>query len=115
VPLKYAIDENNCIFLTKGKCRVCEKVCPSGAINFEDKERKVVLHVGSVVLSTGFDTYDPAQYDTFGYTKSPNILTSIEFERILSSSGPFDGHLIRPSDNKEPEKNSMASMHRIQR
>ncbi len=104
MPLKYAIDEDNCIFLTKGKCRVCEKVCPSGAVNFEDKERKVVLHVGSVVLSTGFDTYDPAQYDTFGYTKSPNILTSIEFERILSSSGPFDGHLIRPSDNKEPER-----------
>jgi heterodisulfide reductase subunit A2 len=104
VPLKYAIDENNCIFLTKGKCRVCEKVCPSGAINFEDKEKKTVLHVGSVVLATGFDTYDPAQYDTFGYARSPNILTSIEFERMLSSSGPFDGHLIRPSDNKEPEK-----------
>ena len=104
MPLKYAIDENNCIFLTKGKCRVCEKVCPSGAINFEDKEKKTVLHVGSIVLSTGFDTYDPAQYDTFGYTKSPNILTSIEFERMLSSSGPFGGHLIRPSDNKEPEK-----------
>jgi len=60
--------------------------------------------VGSIILSTGFDTYDPAIYDTFGYTKSPNIITSLEFERILSSSGPFGGHLIRPSDNKEPEK-----------
>jgi len=60
--------------------------------------------VGSVILAPGFETFDPAIRDTYGYKRSPNILTSLEFERILSSSGPSAGRLTRPSDNKEPER-----------
>jgi heterodisulfide reductase subunit A2 len=104
VPLKYAIDAENCIYLTKGKCRACEKLCPSKAINFEDKKESLHLKVGAVVLSDGGKAYDPALHDTYGYSKYPNILTSLEFERILSSSGPYGGHLVRPSDHKEPKK-----------
>jgi heterodisulfide reductase subunit A2 len=104
VPLKYAIDADHCIFFEKGKCKACEKFCPSGAINFEDKEKELTLHVGSIVLCPGFETFDPSVHDTFGYNRSPNIVTSIEFERILAASGPYKGHLIRPSDSKEPEK-----------
>jgi len=104
VPLKYAIDDKNCIYLTKGKCRTCEKVCPAGAINYEDKGRDLDLQVGSIVLALGGQVFDPAVHDTYGYAKHPNIVTSLEFERILSSSGPYGGHLVRPLDHKEPKK-----------
>jgi len=104
VPLKYAIDPEQCIYLTKGKCRACEKLCPSGAINFEDKKRELTLKVGSIILSQGSETFDPGTHDTYGYKTNPNIVTSLEFERILSSSGPYGGHMVRPSDGKEPKK-----------
>ncbi|OEU63425.1 MAG: heterodisulfide reductase [Desulfobacterales bacterium S5133MH16] len=107
VPLKYVIDPEQCIYFrkkTKGKCKACEKFCPSQAINFHDQERKLTLNVGAVVLAQGSRAFDPAVHDTFGYTKHPNIVTSLEFERILSASGPYGGHLVRPSDKKEPDK-----------
>jgi heterodisulfide reductase subunit A len=104
VPLKYAIDADQCIYFKKGKCKACEKFCPAQAINFDDRETELTLKVGAVVLSQGSRTFDPAVHDTFGYTKHPNIVTSLEFERILSASGPYGGHLVRPSDKKEPEK-----------
>ena len=104
VPLKYAIDAESCIFLTRGKCGNCEKVCPTNAINFNDKAKEFTLNVGSVIISSGIKPYDPSEHDVYGYTKSKNIVTSLEFERILSSAGPYEGHLVRPSDKKEPKK-----------
>jgi len=104
VPLKYAIDPVHCIFLTKGKCRVCEKLCPAKAINFEEKERELTIQAGAIIIAPGCEVFDPEAYNIYGYHRSPNILTSLEFERILSASGPFGGHLIRPSDKKEPKK-----------
>lgn len=104
VPLKYAIDPVNCIFLTKGRCKVCEKLCPAKAINFDDKEKELTLQVGAIIVSLGCEVFDPKAYNIYGYQRSPNIVTSLEFERMLSASGPFGGHLIRPSDKKEPKK-----------
>jgi heterodisulfide reductase subunit A len=104
VPLKYAIDPTHCIFLTKGRCKVCEKLCPAKAINFEDKESELTLQVGAIILSTGCEVFDPKVYDVYGYQRSPNIVTSLEFERMLSASGPLGGHLVRSSDKKEPKK-----------
>jgi heterodisulfide reductase subunit A len=104
VPLKYAIDPDQCIYLKKGKCRACEKFCPTGAIKFDDAKKDIELKVGAVIISSGCEVYDPATHDVYGYGKSPNIVTSLEFERILSSSGPYGGHLIRPSDKREPKK-----------
>ena len=104
VPLKYAIDPDQCIYLIKGKCQACEKFCPSQAIDFEDQKKELTLNVGSVVLAPGSEAFDPGIHDTYGYKKYPNIVTSLEFERILSASGPYSGHLVRPSDQKEPEK-----------
>jgi len=104
VPLKYAIDSEKCIFFKNGRCKACEKFCPTGAINFDDQKKDLILKVGSVILATGVRAYDPATHDIYGYGKSPNIVTSLEFERILSASGPFGGHLVRPSDKKEPKK-----------
>jgi heterodisulfide reductase subunit A2 len=104
VPLKYCIDPAQCIYLIRGKCKGCEKFCPTNAINFEDKYKDITLNVGAVVLASGSGAYNPGIYDTFGYSQSANIITSLEFERILSASGPYGGHLVRPSDKAEPEK-----------
>ncbi len=104
VPLKYAIDAANCIFLTKGRCKVCEKLCPAKAINFEDKEKELTIQTGAIIISPGCEVFDPKVYDVYGYQRSPNVVTSLEFERMLSASGPLGGHLIRPSDKKEPKK-----------
>jgi heterodisulfide reductase subunit A len=104
VPLKYVIDKDNCIYFQKGKCRACEKFCPTNAVNFEDKEERTRLQVGAVVLAPGFEAFDPSGFDTYQYAAFPNVVTSMEFERILSSTGPYQGHLRRPSDQKEPEK-----------
>jgi len=104
VPLKYAVDPTHCIFLTKGRCKVCEKVCPAKAVNFEDKEKELTIQTGAIIISPGCEVFDPKAYDVYGYQRSPNIVTSLEFERMLSASGPLGGHLIRASDKKEPKK-----------
>ncbi len=105
VPLKYAIDYDNCIYFQKdGKCGFCKKVCPADAVDFDQKEEKVKISVGSVVVAPGFAAYDPKDFDTYQYTQYDNVITSVEMERILSATGPFQGHLVRPSDKKEPKK-----------
>ena len=97
VPLKYAIDAENCIYLQKGKCGACEKYCPSGAINFNDTKKTITLKVGSVIMAPGFKTFDPVGIENYSYTNLPDVVTSMEFERILSATGPYAGHLMRPS------------------
>ncbi len=104
VPLKYAIDAAHCIFFEKGKCRACEKFCPADAVDFKQTETLHRINVGAVILSPGFAPYSPAGVDRYGYGVLPNVVTSMEFERILSASGPFEGHLVRPSDHQEPKK-----------
>ncbi len=106
VPLKYVIDPDTCIyFKKKGKCAACKKFCPTEAVDFDQKEQVVTLNVGSVILSPGFVPFDPSRFDNYQYANFPNVITSMEFERILSASGPTMGHITRPSkDNKEPKK-----------
>jgi heterodisulfide reductase subunit A2 len=103
VPLKYCLDEANCIYFEKGKCRACEKFCPADAIKLDQKEQIHRIEVGSVILAPGFQAFNPQVYD-YGYGRHPNVITSTEFERILSASGPFEGHLQRPSDKQTPKK-----------
>ncbi|MEW6618469.1 MAG: CoB--CoM heterodisulfide reductase iron-sulfur subunit A family protein [bacterium] len=105
VPLKYVIDDKNCLRLAKGKkCGLCEKFCEAKAIDFEQKEDKVSINVGSIIIASGFKPFDSTVYDTYGYKKYLNVVTSIEFERFLSASGPHGGHLLKPSDKKHPKK-----------
>ncbi len=104
VPLKYAIRGDACIKLTKDKCGNCEKLCPTGAINYDDQPEDATLNVGSVILAPGFAPFDPSKYDSYNYANHPNVITSMEMERILSASGPTMGHLVRMSDNTEPKK-----------
>ena len=105
VPLKYCIDGDSCIFIQKGKCGACKKLCPTGAVNFDQKEQTETLQVGAVVLAPGFTPFDPSKFDNYQYANLPNVLTSLEFERILSASGPTMGHVARQSkDKREPKK-----------
>ena len=104
VPHVYQIDPAHCRYLTRGKCQVCVKVCKSSAINFDMKEELFDLPVGAVVLAPGFDEYDAARKYPFGYGRYDNVITSIQFERLLSASGPFEGHVKRPSDQTGPKR-----------
>ncbi len=104
VPLKYVIDKDRCIYFKKGKCKACEKFCPTGAIKFDETEDNITLNVGSVILTAGMKAFDPSNLDNFQHSNFPNVITSLEFERILSAGGPTTGHVTRPSDGKEPKK-----------
>ena len=104
VPLKYAIDKEHCIYFLKGKCRACEKFCLAQAVELSQVDQVRSLDVGAIVLAPGFQVYDPQKYSAYHYAKLPNVVTSLEFERILSASGPYAGHLVRPGDHQEPKK-----------
>lgn len=104
VPAVAIIDKEHCIYLRRGKCRICEKFCEANAIDYGQKEEVVDLEVGSIVLAAGVGEFNAALKDEYGYKTFPNVVTSIEFERLLSASGPTRGHILRPSDGKEPKR-----------
>jgi heterodisulfide reductase subunit A len=104
VPNKPVIDRINCTYYTKGKCKICEKVCPTGAIRFDQEDKIEEVEVGAIVLATGFNTKQTDFFPEYGYGKSPDIITGLQFERLASASGPTLGVIRRPSDGKIPEK-----------
>ncbi len=104
VPMKYAIDADHCLFLTKGKCGVCKKVCPADAIDFDMKEKIEKINVGAVVIAPGYEMFDARLKKEYGYGEFKNVVNSLEFERILNATGPYQGHVIRPSDHQTPKK-----------
>ncbi len=99
VPLAFAIDRNVCI-----GCGLCGQVCLAGAVKYDDAARRREVEVGAVILTVGNETFDPTRLTTYHYAHHPNVVTSLEFERILSASGPYRGHLMRPYDREEPKK-----------
>ncbi|MHC1742666.1 MAG: FAD-dependent oxidoreductase [Syntrophobacteraceae bacterium] len=99
IPRGFAIDRNVCI-----GCGLCEKMCLAEAIHYDDQPKKQDLEVGAVILAPGNEIFDPSRFDTYSYADFPNVVTSMEFERILSASGPYRGHLMRPYDREEPKK-----------
>ncbi|HXX87501.1 MAG TPA: CoB--CoM heterodisulfide reductase iron-sulfur subunit A family protein [Candidatus Acidoferrum sp.] len=103
VPLVATIDQNSCLYFTKGVCKVCQKVCPSAAVNYEQNPKETTLKVSSIILATGFDTFDLSAMKEYGYGRFKNVINSMEFERLICASGPTGGHLLRPSDGKEPK------------
>ena len=104
VPNMPVIDRTKCVHYKTGGCKICTEFCLVNAIDHMQEDEIVELDVGSIIIAPGAQTFDPAVHDTYGYKKHPNIVTSLEFERMLSASGPYGGHLVRPSDHKEPEK-----------
>lgn len=104
VPNTRAIDPKHCLYLTKNVCRKCEKVCDADAINFADTDKELELHVGSVILTPGLATYQPEIRKEFGFGQHKNVVTSLQFERLLSASGPCGGEVARPSDGAHPKR-----------
>lgn len=103
VPKVATIDPEYCIKLTKGKCGACAKICEAGAINYEAKDEYIEVEYGAIVAATGFEMIDVSSYDEYAYTQSPDVVTSLEYERLMNAAGPTGGHLLRPSDGKEPK------------
>ncbi len=86
------------------ECYQCVRACLPGAVIHDQQPRVREIRVGAVIASPGFAPFNPRRHDTYNYARHPNVVTSVEFERILSASGPYAGHLLRPSDGKAPEK-----------
>ena len=104
VPKVPVIDRQTCMHFLNDACGACESFCGPKAIKYDQEDEVRELDVGSVILSPGFDVTDPSIREEYGYELYPNVVTSMEFERILSASGPYQGHIQRPSDNSDPEK-----------
>jgi len=99
VPLVYMINKEKCL-----GCGICEEVCKAGAIRYDQEDIEVELDVGAIILATGFDEFDPSLKTEYGYGRYLNVVSSIEFERLLSASGPHAGMVLRPSDGDIPRK-----------
>ena len=102
VPPVYVIDPEICLMLTKGVCGVCKRVCEAEAVDFEQKLQEIEIKVGAIVVATGFDMFGEELSSRWGY-RFKNVVSALEYERILCASGPFEGHVLRPSDEEEPE------------
>ena len=112
VPARPVIDASACIELTKGKCGLCEKKCQRNAINFDDTDELVTEEIGAIVVATGYKLWDIGKeqdsdklegYGEYDYGQYPDVIDSLQFERIVSASGPTNGEIQRPSDGKEPK------------
>lgn len=103
VPNKPVIDAERCTMLLKGKCGICAKVCEKGAIDFKMQDEVIEREIGAVVIATGYDLWDPKPYEEYGVGRFKDIITSLEFERMVSANGPTGGLPLRPSDGKVPK------------
>lgn len=98
VPLIYTIDDENCV-----GCGMCDNICDPDAIEFDQKAKTVTLDVGTIIVAAGFKVFDAARKEEYGYGVYDNVITGLEFERLINASGPTGGKLLRPSDGKEPK------------
>jgi heterodisulfide reductase subunit A len=94
VPKYPVIDTENCIYFLNGKCRACEKLCPTQCIDFTQEEEFQIVEVGNIVLATGFDLFDARKIAQYGYGRLANVFTSIEFERMCNAAGPTEGEIV---------------------
>ena len=104
VPLITYVDSETCLYFEDEKCNICLGVCKNEAIDLHQKKEKIEVEVGAIVLSPGFEIFDPGLRGDYGYGKMENVVTSLDFERLLCSTGPYDGEIRRPSDGKHPHK-----------
>ncbi len=102
VPKVATIDANYCTMLKTGKCGVCSKVCTANAIDYTQKDEFIEEKYGAIVVATGFNPISMDKFDEYAYSQSKDVITSLEFERLMNAAGPTAGKLLRPSDNKHP-------------
>ncbi len=103
VPSSYLINIKECLGHNPAVCSKCVDVCDKACINFHMSDEEIIEEVGSIIVATGLKPYDPTELDEYGYTRFENVLTSVEFERLVNAGGPSQGKLIRPSDRKAPK------------
>ncbi|ABB32313.1 polyferredoxin, putative benzoyl-CoA reductase electron transfer protein [Geobacter metallireducens GS-15] len=104
VPLVTYVDPETCLYLKEGKCQICVGACKTKAIDLHQKPETMVVEVGAIILSPGYETFNPKLRGDFGYGRMQNVVTSLDFERILCATGPYEGEILRPSDKKHPHK-----------
>ncbi len=102
VPKIATIDADYCTMMKTGKCGICSKVCAAGAIDYQQKDSFVEEEYGAIVVATGFDPISVEKFDEYAYSQSPDVVTSLEFERLMNAAGPTNGTLLRPSDKTHP-------------
>lgn len=103
IPLITYIDES-CTYLKEKKCGICETVCENDAIDFDQTAEKIEVKVGAIVLSPGLEPFDPAARNEYGYGRFQNVVTSMDYERLMCATGPYEGQILRASDRKHPHK-----------
>jgi len=103
IPLISYIDES-CLYLKEKKCRICEAVCQNNAVNLEQQPERMEVNIGAILLSPGYEPFDPKIKGDYGYGKYANVVTSLDFERLLCATGPYEGEILRASDKKHPHK-----------
>jgi heterodisulfide reductase subunit A len=103
VPKFPVIDHDNCTYFQKGTCRACEKLCPTHAIDFEQKDETLTFEVGNIILATGFDVLDARRIGQYGYGRLANVFTSLEFERLSNAAGPTNGRIVLRDGVTEPK------------
>jgi heterodisulfide reductase subunit A len=103
VPKYPVIDRPNCTYFQKGTCRACEKLCPTGAIDFKQQEETLTLEVGNIILATGYDLFDPRRIPQYGYGRLANVFTSLEFERLTNAAGPTNGEIVLRDGHTRPQ------------
>jgi heterodisulfide reductase subunit A len=102
VPSSYTLNAEDCLGFNPIACGKCKEVCDKQCIDYDVQDEIIDLEVGSVIVATGMEVYDPRENDEYGYTSFPNVITSMEFERLICAGGPTEGELVRPSDRKIP-------------
>ena len=100
VPSAYVLNANECLGHNPVVCGKCLEACDKGCIDFHMSDKEIVEHVGSIVVATGFDVYDPTELDEYAYSRFENVLTSLEFERLINAGGPTGGEVLRPTDRQ---------------
>lgn len=104
VPNVPVIDKEHCRLFVKGRCGICQKFCAAGAVDYEQQDELITEQFGAIIVATGFDLFKWQEaYGEYGYGKYPDVITSMQFERMSNASGPTGGKIIRPSDGKEPK------------
>ncbi len=104
IPLISYIDPEACLYLKEKKCNICTAVCENNAIDFNQKPEKLEVHAGAIILTSGYEPFNPKARGDYGYGTFPNVVTSLEYERLLSATGPYQGEILRTSDKRHPKK-----------
>jgi len=104
VPCSYILNMDDCLGINPIACGKCAEVCEKNAIDYDDKDEIITREIGAVIVAIGLDVYDPTEMDEYGYTRFDNVITSMEFERLICAGGPTAGHFVRPGDHERPKR-----------